>query len=163
MSEMLYFFSEFRHTLDGQRRVSIPSVWRGRHELLEFYLVPGSDGMLQLLLIDGLKQFLDNVKKISINDSKTRSEIAFYTSKIVPCKMDKQGRVQLPTWIKDHSKIEDELILIGAGDSIQLWSPERWEKFQKENEEKYFQTAKEVGEIREDILTTLIKKVEERS
>jgi MraZ protein len=40
--------------------------------------------------------------------------------------MDKQGRFVLPQAVREWAGLRDEVIIVGARDHIELWSPERW-------------------------------------
>lgn len=41
--------------------------------------------------------------------------------------MDSQGRVLLPSLLRDHAKLEKNLILLGQGNKFELWSQSAWE------------------------------------
>lgn len=41
--------------------------------------------------------------------------------------MDGQGRVLLPSMLREHAKLEKEAILLGQGNKFELWSQSAWE------------------------------------
>ena len=43
---------------------------------------------------------------------------------------DKQGRMQIPLQLRQKIGIESEVVLVGNGDMIEIWTPERWEASQ---------------------------------
>ena len=41
--------------------------------------------------------------------------------------LDRQGRVLLPAPLREAAELEGRAIVVGCGDYVELWSPERWE------------------------------------
>lgn len=41
--------------------------------------------------------------------------------------VDSQGRVLLPPLLRDHAKLEKNLILLGQGNKFELWSKQAWD------------------------------------
>lgn len=44
--------------------------------------------------------------------------------------LDKQGRFVLPSYLKAHAQITDEVIFLGLGTYIELWDEKRWSEYQ---------------------------------
>ena len=43
--------------------------------------------------------------------------------------MDKQGRLTIPPSLREHAKIDKELITIGVDSRVEIWSREEWEAY----------------------------------
>ena len=41
--------------------------------------------------------------------------------------MDKQGRILLPSNLRDFAGLEKDVVLVGVGSRIEIWSRENWE------------------------------------
>jgi len=41
---------------------------------------------------------------------------------------DKQGRIALPTELRNYTKITDSAVVIGAQKYVEIWNPELWEE-----------------------------------
>ena len=41
--------------------------------------------------------------------------------------MDKQGRILLPTVLREYAGLEKDVVMAGAGTRIEIWDKERWE------------------------------------
>ena len=41
--------------------------------------------------------------------------------------VDKQGRILIPTSLKDFAALEKDVVLIGVGSRMEIWSKERYE------------------------------------
>ncbi|MDG4811795.1 division/cell wall cluster transcriptional repressor MraZ [Hydrogenovibrio sp. 3SP14C1] len=60
--------------------------------------------------------------------------------------MDGQGRVLLPSLLREHAKLEKEAILLGQGNKFELWSQEAW----GENRPEMLDSAS-VGDVSESL------------
>ncbi len=49
--------------------------------------------------------------------------------------LDGQGRIALPSRLKEHAQIKDVAFIVGLGDRIELWSPDLWALAKREAEE----------------------------
>jgi len=50
------------------------------------------------------------------------------------CVPDKQGRVLLPTYLREFAGVDGETMIIGLHTRIEIWSPERWQSVRDEVE-----------------------------
>ena len=41
--------------------------------------------------------------------------------------VDKQGRILIPASLKEHAALEKDVVLIGVGSRMEIWSKERYE------------------------------------
>lgn len=123
----LRLLGTFNHTLDAQRRVSVPSAWRKQLGEAELVLARKEGGYLQINLADELYARLEALRSDeTFFDDEAQENIALYLSDMHQCGQDKQGRIPLPADFLAHAGISGELVLIGTHNSIQIWSPERW-------------------------------------
>ena len=40
---------------------------------------------------------------------------------------DKQGRIGIPTFLRASAGLERDVVVVGVGDRVEIWSPARWE------------------------------------
>ena len=43
------------------------------------------------------------------------------------CQMDTQGRILLPTELRQYAEIKKQAIILGQGNKIEVWDQETWE------------------------------------
>ena len=41
--------------------------------------------------------------------------------------VDKQGRILIPSVLREFSGLEKDVVLIGVGSRVEIWSKEHWE------------------------------------
>ncbi len=53
--------------------------------------------------------------------------IRFFLAGAASVEVDKQGRILIPSVLKEFAGINKEVALIGVASRIEIWSKERWE------------------------------------
>src|SRR5690606_36272663 len=57
-----------------------------------------------------------------------------FLSEAYAVELDKQGRILVPPQIRDRSNLGGKVLIIGCGDYLELWHPDRWAGEQAELE-----------------------------
>lgn len=127
MSEQL-FLGEFEHSIDSQRRVAIPRAWRGDKEnRTRLVILPGRDKTLLAVAPEKAKEMLKKLTAGSFANRNISKALAMIGSYAVDCQCDKQGRIALSNKLMSYAGINENVVFVGAFDSIQIWSKEQWE------------------------------------
>jgi MraZ protein len=56
-----------------------------------------------------------------------RAFFRHYFSQAEPCPLDPQGRIVLPAAFCRAAGLRREVVMVGTGERIEVWSPEAWE------------------------------------
>lgn len=119
------FMGEYKHTIDAKGRLIIPSKFR--EELGQaFYITRGLDGCLFIFPQDQWKDFEEKLRKLPLIDKNSRKFSRFFLSGASPCELDRQGRILVPSILRDYAKMDKEVIFSGMLDRIEVWSKEKW-------------------------------------
>jgi len=54
----------------------------------------------------------------------------FYAAGSVPCPIDSQGRILVPGFLREHAGLDSKVIVAGAFERVEIWSPTRFEAAQ---------------------------------
>ncbi len=123
------FLGEHEYAVDKQRRVAIPSQWRGDSlEENRFFLFPGRDRSLQLVPSETFQAMIEKLRKVSFADARAATALATIGSMAAECVCDKQGRITMTKNLMDHAGIKGKALLLGALTTVQIWTPENWAK-----------------------------------
>ncbi len=117
------YLGEAACAVDAQRRLAVPSVWRGG----AFVLLPGREQSLQLVPEPVFRELLTKLRQVSFADAQAAVALATVGSMAVRCEPDKQGRISLTPKLMEHAGIRGQALLLGAVTTIQVWEPKRWE------------------------------------
>ena len=152
---IITFTGEYEHTLDAQRRIAIPTCWRRKGEENIFFLLPGRHGALQLIPEDSFNDLLQKARKVSFADSAASLALARLGAMAQECRCDKQGRFKIPQRLLDFAGLKDSAVMVGALTTVQVWTPENWDKF-RTADESVLDEIQKIGE-RESSLADIIR------
>lgn len=117
--------------MDVKGRLAIPKRYRDAiSESCENQLVATIDIHSPCLLIYTLDEWeIIERKLMSLPnvDPKTREYQRLLLGHASEMEMDAQGRVLLPSLLRDHAGLEKEVILLGQGNKFELWSQAVWD------------------------------------
>lgn len=134
MNERLPFIGEFELTIDDKNRLLIPSDIRSQldakrdGEAFALKVAASEQGRrLQLHLENDYKAFLARSQpEIDPTDPQRRFLLKNYAL-AAWITMDRQGRILLPEKALRRTKMTREVVLLGAGDHLELWNRSDWE------------------------------------
>lgn len=120
------FMGEYNHTIDTKNRLIIPSKFR---EALgeEFVITKGLDGCLFVYDHAEWTAFEEKLKSLPLTNKDARTFVRFFLAGAASVEVDKQGRVLVPSVLKEFAGINKDVVLIGVASRIEIWSKERWD------------------------------------
>lgn len=121
------FLGEHEYAVDNQRRVAVPSAWRGDESApRRFFLFPGRDRSLQLVPAETFQAMIDKIRKVSFADARAAAALATIGAMAAECVCDKHGRITMSQKLMEHAGIDSKAVLVGALTTAQIWDPEAW-------------------------------------
>ena len=140
------FIGEYQHTLDSKGRVIIPS--RFREDLGDgFVMTKGLDNCLFLYPKDEWSILEEKLKTLPLTNRDARAFIRFFFSGATECIIDKQGRVLIPSNLREYAKLEKDLVVIGVSTRMEIWSKEEWESYNNDDNLSYDNIAEKMAEL----------------
>ena len=123
---MHMFMGEYNHTIDAKGRLIIPAKFR---EVLgdEFVVTKGMDGCLFVFDNSEWQSFAEKLRSLPMIDKEVRQFTRFFLAGAASVEVDKQGRILIPSVLRDFAGITKDTVLIGVGSRIEIWSKDRWE------------------------------------
>lgn len=120
------FMGEYNHTIDAKGRLIIPAKFR---EVLgdEFVVTKGMDGCLFVFDNSEWQSFAEKLRSLPMIDKEVRQFTRFFLAGAASVEVDKQGRILIPSVLREFADIERDAVLIGVGSRIEIWSKDRWE------------------------------------
>lgn len=122
------FSGEYEYRIDEKGRVPIPP--RFRKELADGVVLSlGPDNNTVLYPVaewDNLSAKLGSVSTLEPSKMRRLKRAIFATA--YPTELDRQGRVALPTKLREYAGIESDVIVVGMNNTLELWSKVNWQK-----------------------------------
>ena len=124
---MHMFMGEYNHTIDAKGRLIIPSKFR---EILgdAFVVTKGLDGCLFVYDNEEWKRFEEKLRSLPITNKEARQFVRFFLAGATEAEVDKQGRILIPNVLREFPEITKDVVLVGVGSRIEIWSRERFEE-----------------------------------
>ncbi len=132
------FFGEFEYKIDPKGRVPIPPKFR--RELEEgMVLTPGIEKCIVAYPLSEWKKLAATLTTGSGSPSKLRRLTRAIFATAFNLNIDGQGRITLPVPLRQYAEIQDEVIIAGANNYLELWNKYRWELEKAASQEQAWQ------------------------
>lgn len=143
------WYGEYSHTLDDKDRFIFPAKFREKTKNLKvkkFFITRGLDNCLFLFHQEVWGKLEEKLKSLSFAKQQTRFFNRLYFSGAQEIKVDEQGRITIPEYLKEFAQIKREIVIIGVADRIEIWDKDNWHKFYQENRQKFEAVAENLFE-----------------
>jgi MraZ protein len=127
---------QFISKLTDKDRISVPKKYRT--ELGdELVVARWYEKCLVLVSLDGWRTLQERLKgEGNLITSPVRNIDRFVLGLSYEVSLDAQGRFIVPTKLLEHAEIKDEVVFLGLGDRVEIWSAENWSEFENKIEER---------------------------
>ena len=137
-SGIKFFTGEQDHKVDQQGRISMPSRFR---EALKggMVLSRGADRCVVGYTESQWEETVGQIASLPIHLAKNRKILRMTFGSAYQVDADRQGRVLLPSPLRAYAQINEDVVIVGMGNFLELWSKEVWEKESESLEEDAWQ------------------------
>lgn len=140
------FTGEYQHSLDDKARLIMPA--KLRFALGDtFIMTKGLDNCLFIYPLKEWQVLEEKLKNLPFTNKDARAFARFFFSGAAECEVDKQGRILIGANLREYANINKDVVVIGVGTRIEIWSKESWEGYSSQTEEKYEELAEKIMEL----------------
>ena len=141
------FVGCYTHSLDGKKRVTIPSDWREAAGNPTLYVLPGVGvHCLYVVTAREMAQRLEKFRSVSIANAQAMKFSRDFFSRADRVVLDSQGRIRVKDALLEQAGILNQMVLVGVGSRFELWSPESWnEQNSQLDQSKFAEAAQFIG------------------
>ncbi len=128
------FMGQYEHSIDTKGRIIIPAKFRDN--LGESFVVTrGLDGCLFLYPDAEWQRFVEKLQSLPSNQNTRRMQRQFL-SKAMEVALDKQGRILIPSLLREIADLEKEVVFVGMMNRVEVWDKHKLaEQDMQEDEE----------------------------
>ena len=117
------FVGSYKHSLDAKKRVFIPAKFRD--ELgEEFYITRKFDKYLSIYTAEDWEIYVDRIQQLPEAEAIDIQD--FLLGIAQKCVPDANGRIVLDEKLAEHAGIIKNIVFVGSGKQIRIWSEETW-------------------------------------
>ncbi len=129
--------------LDDKGRLILPAKFRDK--LAGGLVVTrGQERCLYVFAMDEFVRIAEQVRATPMTSKGARDYARVLLSGASDEVPDKQGRVTIPTVLREYAGLERDLAVIGAGSRIEIWDAGAWATYLAANEQAFSELAQEV-------------------
>ncbi len=131
MTNMLdHFVGTHEHSLDVKGRITLPA--RLRSSIGDSCVVARSkygDRCISVWRDSEFRQYSEELLANDLVDIDRSRSARIWSSEAFAAEIDSNGRLALPLRLRSYAQLERDVLIIGAIDTIEIWSPENWNAF----------------------------------
>ena len=121
------FTGVYEYRVDEKGRVPIPPKFRSDELKKEGVMLrTGTDKCITVYPLSEWKKLADSLTTGPIIPSKMRKLNRAVFSTAFNAEIDGQGRISLPSHLRQYAGIVDEVIIAGTNATIELWDKQQW-------------------------------------
>lgn len=125
------FKGVYEHQLDDKNRLRIPSRFKkeltGEHGEKTYSFFRGLNNSICVMSDDDLDDLISSLAEEGVAETSIGSRLFF--GSIYSAEEDPQGRVVLPSVLKKMAGITKNVVTIGVGNRLEIWSEENYMKY----------------------------------
>lgn len=139
---------EFQHSLDEKNRLIMPAKLRdGLGD--RFIITKGLDTCLFAYTETEFQQLAAKLQSLPFTKADSRAFVRMFFSGASECEFDKQGRIVIPSNLKEYANLDKECVIIGVSNRVEIWSRSEWEKYSEGAESSYEEIAEKLDGLGE--------------
>lgn len=125
----MFYFGEYRVTLDDKGRMRIPNKIRTQLGSESVTICAGTDGALFLMTESEFSgRIAELAEDTPFADFGKQNALRMFSSTVFTPDEDAQGRFILPSKLKEYAKINKKVVFLGAMNRVEIWSEEAYDK-----------------------------------
>jgi len=128
------FTSDYKHSLDPKKRLTIPSEWREYiGESKEVFILPNTKkGCLRIFTGQEMDARLSKLLNIKLSDAEMNNYARVIAENSQRTKWDSQGRIRIKDKLLNLADLSSDVIFVGTLNCFELWNPESLAKLREE-------------------------------
>lgn len=140
------FIGEYLYTIDQKKRVAIPSKFR--KELGKKAIITrGLDDCLVIYPVGEWQKLTKKLENLPNGQIDARGFARIMLSGAVDVELDKLGRILIPDYLKDYSKLKKKVVIAGVFNRIEIWDETKWQEYKKKTEMAVGDIAERLKEL----------------
>ena len=144
------FRGRFEHTIDAKGRTSLPSRYRDALAAIGERRVVVTSGLDPCLVAYTMPEWLlfeERIGKLSTFDRAVQKLRRVYVSGAVECDVDDSGRILIPPTLREHARLDKDVVWAGSGKFAELWDKKAWREVFETTEDERREMSVRLAEL----------------
>ncbi len=144
---MSSFKGSYGYSVDSKGRINIPARLRKyvSPEANDTFIVTrGYEKCLFVYPLDEWNKLEQSIRELTTTNPKHRFFMRTLLEKATESQLDGQSRITIPKELLQFAAIENEVLILGVLERIEVWNPAVYQEYQKAQAESYENVAQTV-------------------
>lgn len=137
---------EHTHTLDPKKRIALPAKFR-KEMGKKVVITHGLDNCLFVYPMKQWDKIAEKLASLPLGQADTRGFNRFMLAGAVESEVDSMGRVLIPDFLKEFAKLQEEVVVAGVHNRLELWDSAQWAEYKERMRKQADALAEKLGEI----------------
>jgi MraZ protein len=115
--------------VDEKGRLKMPAEFTSQLGA-PFTITRGHSGCLWVMSDTEWKRMVGRLQGDSLVDQRTLALQRYFIGSAVSLSLDGQGRIVIPPVLRELAAVRHEVMVVGIGSRIEVWSRERWDEYE---------------------------------
>lgn len=93
------------------------------------------------------KTLEEKLRALPFTQPDVRAFVRFFFSGATECEVDKQGRILLPSNLREYAQLAKDVVLVGVSTRVEIWSQELWAEYSRQAENAYTMAAESLVQL----------------
>ncbi len=141
---MAYFSGEYECKIDAKGRIVLPAKLKAKLPEVnssELVIQRGFEPCLVIYPMLEWKKVFNKVSGLSEFDKEFRTFQRNFLRGATEVDMDNNGRILLPRTMTKFAEIDEEVMVVGVGNRLEVWNPDKYEAFLIKDQDQFSDLA----------------------
>jgi MraZ protein len=129
--------------LDDKGRLFLPAKFRDRLAS-GLVITRGQERCLYVFPMDEFVRVAETMRNAPVTSKAVRDYLRVFLSGASDEIPDKQGRVTVPSTLREYAALDRDCTVIGAGSRVELWDTSAWNTYLASTEQAFADQSEEV-------------------
>ena len=137
----------YETNLSPKGRVALPSRFK---KILGTKLIvtAGYEKALMIIAPKDWQAVVGQVTNRQLTVGPARATDRFLLGSAFEVELDTQGRFIVPKYLRKYAELTDEVVFIGVGNRLELWSETKWQAYEQYLEKNISKLGEQLAEIK---------------
>ena len=144
---MSSFKGRYSYSVDNKGRIALPAKLRksvSQNANDTFIITRGFEQCLFLYPQDEWNRLEDSIRNLSPSNPQHRFFVRTLLQWSSDCQLDNQARISIPQDLQKFAGIENEVLILGVLERIEIWNPRTYEEYMNNQPATYETVAESV-------------------
>ncbi|MFH0988100.1 MAG: division/cell wall cluster transcriptional repressor MraZ [Parcubacteria group bacterium] len=140
------FIGEYYYSMDDKNRLAMPVKFRASLKG-GAVVTRGLDDCLFVYTKNEWATLARQLSSLPISQANTRAFSRLMLAGAMDVKLDGQGRIMLPDYLKNFAGLGKNTVIAGLYNRLEIWDEGKWNSYKQQTEKNSTDIAEKLGEL----------------